>query len=188
VALWKEQPASTKPAPLPSLSLDASPRASDNGADLTTTRETPRFNASVPGREMTESIIGSDLTIEGKIEGRGHVRIAGRFKGDVVVDGNLTIDQGAKLIGGMKATAITVAGEVQGNVLDAARVELLASAALVGDVRAATLTVAPGSRMRGHVECGWGDAAASTSSSSSSSSSKSTMREKEPVEALDAAS
>ncbi|MCU0635816.1 MAG: polymer-forming cytoskeletal protein [Gemmatimonadaceae bacterium] len=188
MALWKEQPASPKPAPLPSLSLDAAPvptREGLNGTDLTTTRETPRFNTGV--REMTESVIGSDLTIEGKIEGRGHVRIAGRFKGDVVVDGNLTIDQGAKLIGGMKATAITVAGEVQGNVLDAARVELLASAALVGDVRAATLTVAPGSRMRGHVECGWGDAAA-TNGTAPAPAVKGAARDKTPVEALDAAS
>ena len=34
-----------------------------------------------------ESLIAADLTIEGKIEGAGHVRIAGRFKGDVNVAG-----------------------------------------------------------------------------------------------------
>ena len=31
---------------------------------------------------------------------------------------------------------------------------------LVGDVKAGTLTVASGSRIRGHIECGWDDAAA----------------------------
>ena len=36
-----------------------------------------------------ESLIAADVTIEGKIEGAGHVRIAGRFKGDVNVQGDL---------------------------------------------------------------------------------------------------
>ena len=48
---------------------------------------------------MKESVIASDLTIEGKIIGSGHVRIAGRFKGDVQVDGNVTLDAGAHLEG-----------------------------------------------------------------------------------------
>jgi cytoskeletal protein CcmA (bactofilin family) len=154
VALWKEQPTpSRKDAASPALTFDAPPRRDyDVPVDLGMNRDLAR---PLGVRDVVESVIGSDLTIEGKIEGRGHVRIAGRFKGDVVVDGNLTIDAGARLIGGMKATAITIAGEVQGNVLDAARVELLPSGVLVGDLRATTLTVAAGSRMRGHVEFGW---------------------------------
>lgn len=48
-----------------------------------------------------ESVIASDPVIEGKIEGSGHVRIAGKFKGDVKVQGNLSIDQGAKVSGGV---------------------------------------------------------------------------------------
>ncbi len=49
-------------------------------------------SASRERLEMKESVIASDLTIEGKIIGSGHVRLAGRFKGDVQVDGNLTIE------------------------------------------------------------------------------------------------
>src|SRR3546814_12786453 len=50
-----------------------------------------------------------------------------------------------------------VAGELDGNVESASRVELLESGALSGDIKAGTLTVAAGSRIRGHVECGWSD-------------------------------
>ena len=39
---------------------------------------------------VKESLIAADVTIEGKIEGAGHIRIAGRFKGDVNVEGNVT--------------------------------------------------------------------------------------------------
>ncbi len=102
-----------------------------------------------------ESVIASDLTIEGKIEGAGSIRIAGRFKGDVKVQGDLTIEAGAKLNGGVRAGKVIVAGELEGNIDGAARVELLESGVMNGDLKAGTLTVAAGSRIRGHIECGW---------------------------------
>jgi cytoskeletal protein CcmA (bactofilin family) len=104
---------------------------------------------------MKESVIASDLTIEGKIIGSGHVRIAGRFKGDVQVDGNLTIEAGANLDGQVRAQVVTVAGELKGNIENAKRVELLEGGVIMGDVKAGSLTVAAGSRMRGQVEFGW---------------------------------
>ncbi len=107
-----------------------------------------------------ESIIASDLIIEGKIEGAGHVRIAGKFKGDVNVQGNLTIESGAQLTGEVRADAVIVGGELTGNIEVASRVELLQTGVLNGDLKAGSLTVAAGSRMRGRVEFGWNDKAA----------------------------
>lgn len=103
-----------------------------------------------------ESVIAADLAIEGKIEGAGHVRIAGKFKGDIKVQGNLTIDQGAKVSGGVSANKVTLAGELDGNITSAQQVDVLPSGAINGDLKAGSLTVAAGSRIRGHVECGWG--------------------------------
>ena len=141
--------------------------AADSTAPATPVREAPAvadFNPSqvAPPRataqgEAKESLIASDLTIEGKIEGAGHVRIAGKFKGDVNVQGDLTIERGAKLNGGVRAKTVIVAGELEGNVESASRVELQDSGALSGDIKTGSLTVAAGSRIRGHVECGWGD-------------------------------
>ena len=121
--------------------------------------------AAVPRRavdtQAKESLIASDLTIEGKIEGTGHVRIAGRFKGDVNVQGDLTIEAGAKLAGGVRAKRVIIAGELEGNIDGAARVELLEGGVLIGDVKAGSLTVAAGSRMRGQADFGWEDKHAS---------------------------
>ncbi|HSN71347.1 MAG TPA: polymer-forming cytoskeletal protein [Steroidobacteraceae bacterium] len=105
--------------------------------------------------DASESLIAADLTIEGKIEGAGHVRLAGAFKGDVNVKGDLTIERGARLNGQVRANKIVVAGELQGNIDGAAKVELLESGVIDGDVKAGTLTVAAGSKMRGQVEFGW---------------------------------
>lgn len=108
-------------------------------------------------REAKESLIAADLSIEGKIEGAGHIRIAGRFKGDVHVQGDLTIEHGAKLNGGVRARKVIIAGELEGNIDAASRVELLDSGVMIGDVKAGVLIVAAGSRMRGQVDFGWDD-------------------------------
>jgi len=119
--------------------------------------------AAVPA-DQKESVISAGLTIEGKIEGAGHVRIAGNFKGDVHVQGNLTIDAGARLTGGVKANTVIIAGELEGNIDSAARVELLQTGILNGDLKAGSLTVAAGSRMRGRAEFGWDEKATKTGS------------------------
>ena len=110
-----------------------------------------------PGAEAKESILAAGLAIEGKIEGAGHVRIAGRFKGDVNVQGNLTIEAGAHLAGQVRARNVIVAGELHGNIDGADRVELLETGLLIGDLKVGSLTVAGGSRMRGQVEFGWAE-------------------------------
>lgn len=105
--------------------------------------------------EGKESVIAADLSIEGKINGAGHIRIAGRFKGDVTVDGDLTVEVGAKVNGSVRARKVVIAGELEGNVESAQRVELLDGGTVVGDVKAGVVTIAAGSRMRGQVEFGF---------------------------------
>ncbi|GAB1595596.1 bactofilin family protein [Lysobacter claricitrinus] len=115
--------------------------------------------ARAPARATQESVIASDLSIEGKILGAGSVRVAGRFTGDIAVEGDLTIEVGARVNGGVKARRVIVAGDLEGNVESAQRVEIVESGSMIGDVKAGTVTVAPGARMRGMVEFGWDDAA-----------------------------
>jgi cytoskeletal protein CcmA (bactofilin family) len=151
MALWKEPVApSTSPAP----PKDPTPREPAVAAVTPMTQDVPR-RPREQRADAKESIIAADLTIEGKIEGSGHVRIAGSFKGDVHVQGNLTIEPGARLTGQVRANTVTVGGELQGNIDAAARVELLETGVVAGDVKAGSLTVAAGSRMRGQVEFGW---------------------------------
>lgn len=108
-------------------------------------------------KDLKESIIAAGLTFEGKIEGSGHVRISGRFKGDVHVDGTLTIEAGAHLAGSVRAGAVVVAGEIEGNVESAHKVELHQTGVINGDVNAGSLAVASGARMRGRSEFGWSE-------------------------------
>ena len=164
MALWKEQSSNkkdssavlTEPAPSPS-TIPVTPTTPKQEPDMRTDYAPATYDLPRRGTvaEPKESLISADLTIEGKIDGAGHVRIAGRFKGDVHVQGNLTIEVGAKVTGGIRANTVIIAGELEGNIEDAVRVELLESGMLNGDVKAGTLTVASGSRMRGRVDFGW---------------------------------
>lgn len=118
----------------------------------------PALGAAAASRkDLKESMIAAGLTFEGKIEGSGHVRIAGRFKGDVHVDGTLTIEAGAHLAGSVRAGAVVVAGEIEGNVESAHKVELHQTGVINGDVNAGSLAVASGARMRGRAEFGWSE-------------------------------
>jgi len=159
MALWKEN-MSSKPSPtaLPDIKdagrFEAAPATADFVAAPAPTPVKPRMETDRPRKE---SLIAADLTIEGKIEGAGSVRIAGRFKGDVNVQGDLTIEAGAKLTGGVRAKRVIIAGELEGNIDGAQRVELLEGGVLIGDVKAGSLTVAAGSRMRGQADFGWED-------------------------------
>jgi len=161
MALWKDSNTGTSPAaPGPAPSAAPAHTQPERATVAALTPEPARRPAPAPApapqrNEMKESHIASDLTIEGKIVGTGHVRIAGKFKGDVHVEGNVTLDSGARLEGHVKAVVVSVSGELIGNIENAKRVELLETGVINGDVKAGSLTVAAGSRMRGQVEFGY---------------------------------
>ena len=156
--IWKEQSAALKETPAASQDSAAKkenePRA-DHAPGVSSAPAVAAVSHRASDRAPKESLIAEELTIEGKIEGAGHIRIAGRFKGDVHVKGNLAIEAGATLTGGVRANTVTIGGQVDGNIDGATRVELLETAVLNGDLSADSLTVAAGSRMRGKVEFGW---------------------------------
>lgn len=172
MALWNEKPSpapaprkepmtpppagslAPAPAPMPASPPERPVSSSDVALASAPRRAAP---APVPREAGGESVIAANLTIEGKIEGSGNVRMAGRFKGDVRIDGNFNIEPGAHLTGQVLAAVVVVGGELQGNIESAKRVDVLEGGVIVGDVKAGSITVAAGSRMRGHVEFGWED-------------------------------
>ena len=159
MALWNEKPtpapAARKepltPGAAGALGQPAAPPSDRNPVDASAAAQ----RRPTPREQGGESVIAANLSIEGKIEGSGNVRMAGRFKGDVRIDGNFTMDPGAHLTGQVLASIVVVGGELQGNIESAKRVDVLESGVIVGDVKAGSITVAAGSRMRGHVEFGW---------------------------------
>jgi len=159
MSLWKDNTASKfTPAPAPEAKEPArfDPPAKSAPVPVAVPVAAPVAIAETrPPRK--ESLIAADITIEGKIEGGGSVRIAGKFKGDVNVQGDLSIESGAKLTGSVRADKVTIAGELEGNVEEASLVDMLQTGVVIGDLKAGSLTVAAGARVRGQAEFGWDD-------------------------------
>ena len=153
--MWKDNTA-PRPSPIPApepkepVRVDTPPKPQYTAVPAAA--PVVRADSSLPRKE---SVIAPDITIEGKIEGSGSVRVAGKFKGDVNVQGDLTIDGGAKLTGSVRADKVTIAGELEGNVEESSRVDLQQTGVLTGDLKTGSLTVAAGARMRGRAEFGW---------------------------------
>jgi cytoskeletal protein CcmA (bactofilin family) len=157
--IWKDNTATRlnpTPAPEEPTRYEPPPRPEPAANPTPTPPVAPMARVETPSQRK-ESVIASDITIEGKIEGGGSVRIAGKFKGDVNVQGDLTVDAGAKLTGSVRADRVTISGELEGNVEQASLVDLQRSGVIVGDVKAGSLAVAAGARLRGQAEFGWDD-------------------------------
>jgi cytoskeletal protein CcmA (bactofilin family) len=158
MAIWKDPAPRPAPAPTPEPTRFDAPAPSPAAVPA----PAPMSRADSMRKE---SLIAADITIEGKIEGSGNVRIAGKFKGDVNVQGDLTIEAGAKLTGGVRADKVTIAGELEGNIEQASRCDLQSGGSVVGDIKAGSLTVAAGARMKGQAHFGWEDDKSSGKSS-----------------------
>lgn len=163
MALWKDVPIKPPATPAaepaaraapPTAAPAPAPAAAPAPAPAAAPAPAPAAAAPRPAKPMSESVVAAGLTFEGKVEGSGHVRISGRFKGDVAVDGTLTIDAGAHLSGSVRASTVIIGGELEGNVEKAQRVELQQTGSVTGDIAAGSMTVASGAKMSGRVDFG----------------------------------
>jgi cytoskeletal protein CcmA (bactofilin family) len=158
MALWNQtsspEESNEKSPEKPTVTVPPTPTAAPAAAPVQAAPPVSAPKESVV-KARSESVFGAGVTIEGKIEGDANVRIAGKFKGDIQIKGDLSLEKGARLQAKVSAANVTIGGELEGNVAANGQVNLLESAQLVGDLKAQSLTVAAGSRMRGHVEFGW---------------------------------
>ena len=151
-AARKDDPA---PRPEPRVELVVEPQPPAMRTPLVAGRVSENGTPGKTTARGSDSIVAAGLAIEGNIEGTGNVRIAGRFKGNVNVKGELTIEPGASIDGEVRADTVFVGGEVHGHIISTSLIEFKESGTLIGDLKAGSLTVAAGSKMRGKVEFGW---------------------------------
>ena len=93
MAIWKDIVAKDSTQPEMAAGTPPSPPPPVNRLRPEAVQSAPTLPPVAAARkDLKESVIATGLTFEGKIEGSGHVRISGRFKGDVHVDGTLTVE------------------------------------------------------------------------------------------------
>lgn len=91
--------------------------------------------------ENIDSLIGENIKIIGKIEGKGNLRIDGIVQGDIDYDGNIVVGEDGKVYGNIKSKDISLAGTIEGNVHSKTKLVILPTGKLLGDLVVASFIV-----------------------------------------------
>ncbi len=89
--------------------------------------------------------------ISGALVAEGDVIIEGRVDGPISTSADITVAEGAMVVGDLTGRDIHLDGRVEGAVLAAGQLEIGSSGVLLGNIRAAGLNIRDGGRFRGQV-------------------------------------
>lgn len=97
------------------------------------------------------TIIGRDIEVVGRLKGDGHFLICGTVRGDSEVAGPVTLAEGSRWEGSLKASNVIVAGEIDGDLAATGRVEIRPTARVRGSVTGQGIAIAEGAVIEGEV-------------------------------------
>jgi cytoskeletal protein CcmA (bactofilin family) len=110
-------------------------------------QQTPVAVSEAPEPAGEISSISSEITIVGKITGKGTVKISGRIEGELHASSVLIAD-GAQVEGDIVAKEVTIGGRVRGTI-HANCVKLTSSAIVEGDIFHRSLSIEENARFEG---------------------------------------
>ena len=96
--------------------------------------------------------IGPSTKIVGTVTGQGPYVFCGTVEGDCDINGPLTLAEGGRWIGTLKANDVIVAGIVEGDVIARQRVEIAGTARVSGSLSGNSIAVAEGAVIEGEIK------------------------------------
>jgi cytoskeletal protein CcmA (bactofilin family) len=96
--------------------------------------------------------IAPDTRIVGTIMGKGTYVFCGTVEGDCEIAGPVTLAEGGRWKGTIKATDIVIAGVVEGDVVGEQRVEIAGTARVTGSLAGHSIAVAEGAIIEGDIK------------------------------------
>jgi cytoskeletal protein CcmA (bactofilin family) len=96
--------------------------------------------------------IAPSTKIVGSITGQGAYVFCGTIEGDCDIDGPVTLADGGRWRGTIKATDIVIAGVVEGDVMARQRVEITGTARVSGSLSGNSIAVAEGAVIEGEIK------------------------------------
>lgn len=93
---------------------------------------------------IADTIIDSNVSVEGDLQCEGAVCIDGQLIGDVSSPGSVTVDINSEMIGDITADAVIVRGKITGDVKSTSEIIIDETGMIIGDVWSSSLTVMPG--------------------------------------------
>jgi cytoskeletal protein CcmA (bactofilin family) len=102
--------------------------------------------------------IAPSTKIVGTISGQGSYVFCGTVEGDCDIDGPVTLADGGRWKGTLRATDIVVGGVVEGDVIARQRVEIGGTARVSGSLAGNSIAVAEGAVIEGEIRVTSGEA------------------------------
>jgi cytoskeletal protein CcmA (bactofilin family) len=109
-------------------------------------RSVAKSTAGEPG------VVGKGAHVRGRISGRGDLRVEGVVEGDLAIDGELTVADGAQVTADVEAGSVAIEGVVEGDVQASDAIAIRAGARVVGTLRAGRLSIEEGAAYAGRIE------------------------------------
>lgn len=103
------------------------------------------------GADGAPTYISPSTKIVGTMTGQGFYVCGGTIEGDCDIEGTITIADGARWKGTMKATDIVIGGTVEGTVIAQQRIEVARSARITGSLAGKSIAVAEGAIIDGPI-------------------------------------
>jgi len=110
------------------------------------------FKRRVSDTNRQTTYIAASTKITGTLTGQGAYVFCGTVDGDCDIDGPLTLAEGGRWKGTMKAVDIVVAGTVEGDVVAKQRVEIAGTARITGSLAGNSIAVAEGAIIEGEIK------------------------------------
>jgi cytoskeletal protein CcmA (bactofilin family) len=99
-----------------------------------------------------KTYVAPGTRIVGTILGKGSYVFCGTIEGDCDISGPLTLAEGGRWKGTIKATDIVIAGTVEGDVIGEQRVEIAGTARVTGSLAGHSIAVAEGAIIEGDIK------------------------------------
>lgn len=100
----------------------------------------------------SHSTISIDAKLEGTLNGKNSIKIAGLVEGNVMSEMLVWIEKGGRVKGSVEAPGVIVEGEVNGNIDSKEKVEIRSGARIIGDISCKKLSVATDSFFDGKIK------------------------------------
>lgn len=100
------------------------------------------------------TILKQDATFEGKLIFEGNVLVNGKFSGEIISSGELTVGDTGHLTGKVEIGTIIVHGEVHGDIKASQKIVINAPAVVRGDIVAPSLIIEEGAVFEGNCSMG----------------------------------
>jgi cytoskeletal protein CcmA (bactofilin family) len=99
-----------------------------------------------------KTYVAPSTKIVGTITGQGSYMFCGTVEGDCQITGPVTLAEGGRWKGTLRATDIIVAGTVEGDVVAEQRVEIAGTARVTGSLSGNSIAVAEGAIIEGDIK------------------------------------